>query len=214
MAKVISVRSIQALKNLAELARDFDDVLIGTQELRSLLHRAEKFETMWVTLRAGGWKGRPDLELPRLIGTCQTLERLLESSISDMTWPVWAHLRLGLGGEPLATGHVLRGALGDKLDELNTWITWATELYRDYTEAVAPAPETARHWIEGMARRGHLAEVEETMAGLAPASPRASGEESDGWFGWAAQALGLSDAYVAEQKLTTGDLRRMIKERL
>jgi hypothetical protein len=39
-------------------------------------------------------------------------------------------------------------------------------------------------------------------------------DEADGWSAWAAKALGLSEAYVTEQKLTTDDLRRMISERL
>lgn len=70
------------------------------------------------------------------------------------TWTIWAHMRLGRGGAPLAGSVDLRRALGDKLDE------------------------------------------------------------ADGWRAWAQRALGLSDAYVADQKLTADDLRRMISERL
>jgi hypothetical protein len=228
MAKVVFVRSNAALRQQVEQEREVDTVMLSTAELRSLLCRAEKFETMRVTLRASGWKGLPDLELPRLIGTCQTLERLLESSISDMTWPVWAHLRLGRGGEPFAADHVeLRRALGDKLDELSTWITWANELYQDHIEAITPEPETARRWIWSMVRRGHHAETQEARAkfgkSLAEATQQYEGytgaptlapPADDGWFRWAVQALGLSDAYVEDQKLTTDDLRRMISERL
>ena len=74
--------------------------------------------------------------------------------LTNETWALWAHLRLGRGGRPQLPVMEARRALGDKLDEV------------------------------------------------------------DGWRAWAQRALGLSDAYMADQMLTDHDLRRMISERL
>lgn len=214
MAKVIMIRGDDKLTQIADDAKraGADCVPIGAYELGGLLYRSGLFRQMRLALRSAGFQGRPELELPRALGSLQALERMLTSPVApDSAWPVWAHLRLGRGGDPLAPGVDLRRAIGDKLDELDSWILWAKDLYREHTGERTDASTPLRPWIGTMARRG--AEAEELGNKLTDATP-APAPPGDDWFVWAAQALGLSQAYVEEQKLTTDDLRRMIRERL
>lgn len=96
----------------------------------------------------------------------------------------------------------MRLALGNRLEELDDWGRWA----RNYLS------NELGNGTQGDLRYAMCRMIDNLEAKVQRQVSQSTSTES--WDKWAQQALGLSDAYVEDQKITTDDLRRMLRERL
>jgi len=149
----------------------------------------------------------------RMIGYCAAARMFMrdglphEDETAQAAWSVWAHLRLGRGGAPLAEVTELRAEIGDRLEELEAWSRWA----QNYLSAEL---ENGTLWDGTQSElRYAMCRMLDNLQALAQRKVE-SASVAESWDKWAQQALGLSDAYVEDQKIMTDDLRRMIRERL
>ncbi len=207
MAKVIiPIDEHELTQRIKDAADKGVDVALLPQQASRLLYRYLEFEKIAKAVQEAQLKGFTSIPLlvSRLIGEHLALKQVTDAGIVPTPiyeyhtdelklWRDWADI-LAKGDSDEAK----RAHLENDLVALSLWRTEAKRLIGVVNTTNGPPTDAE---LMGMLR----ILFDESNAPI---------EKEEGWFRWAQQALGLSDAYVEEQKLGVDDLRRMIRERL
>jgi hypothetical protein len=214
-AKILAAREAERAGDRSKST--LDALGLDLHQLSAFAYKYFRMGEIKRALRDASWlskgtDGPLDL-VNRMIGYCAAARMFMrdglpaEDETAQLAWSVWAHLRLRRGGAPLAPVTELRAALGDKLEELEGWSLWAQNYLSNELGNGTLWGGTQSELRYAMCRM-----IDNLQARAQRQVSQAAATEP--WDKWAQQALGLSDAYVEDQKITTDDLRRMISERL
>ncbi len=194
------------------------DVDLLPQHAARLLYRYSEFKKISQAIAEAKLTGFTSIPLliSRLIGEHLALKQVTDAGvipkmywehhITELTkWREWADV-LVRG----ASDAEKRQNMEDAVVLNGVWTEWAKRALGVIDTTDGPPTETglmtALHGLLNE-RAAWASEGVQDRLGAAFA-------ERDRWFMWAQDALGLSGAYVEEQKLSADDLRRMIRERL
>lgn len=157
------------------------------------------------------------LAVARLAGIAHAVTRMADVGIVPVdlykhicdelrAYQEWAHLNCDGAA---VSDQEMRTSIHADVALTDTWSSWARGVLDPDHSGCPLSPLQMIQELQGL--------LDHRAAMLAAGTQdRLEGalEVEDGWFRWAQEALGLSDAYVMEQKLTVDDLRRMISGRL
>ncbi len=219
MARImIPIKEHELTETIRTAQAEKRDVPMDPWQLSRLAYGYVEFEKIEEHLRKleGFPRAQVSMMVGRLVGVAHALSRITNAGLVPSalyehvkeqldTWQYWAQTY----ATHCESDEDRRRRFANELDEVDVWRLWARQ-----------ALDGDQHGFAGTSgdlMRDILARLDERTALLtAGTQDRLEGAlgKEDGWFRWAQQALGLSDAYVEEQKLGVDDLRRMIRERL
>ncbi len=201
MARVIAeIDELEIRRAIKEAQANKTMVPMDPWQLGRLVYGYFEFKKIRRHLEESGTRGgEAALVVARLAGHYEASRKIAEGTGVTPT-PLFEHVREELlAYQAWAHDHAMsapsdagmRDSIDRELAELDTWNEWASGLLNAYCE-----PAAARAQIE------------------ARLADRANHRDECDWSKWAQKALGLSDAYVEEQKIGFEELRRMIQDRL
>jgi len=220
MARVVSTPKEQEIRDLArEAVANETMVAMDPHQLSRLAYgyfEFRKIENHPGEFNAGVRRAGVVLTVARLAGVAVAVTRMADAGLVPAAlhehvkaqleeYQAWAKINADSGESDEGLRHSINAAI----TQADCWNSWARRVLDPDQSGCALEPMELLRAMQTL--------IDERAASLAAGTQdRLEGalEVQDGWFRWAQEALGLSDAYVEEQKLGVDDLRRMIRERL